>query len=257
MSFPVLAKVLRAVQGTTLTHVERLVLITLADCTNRTTGRCNPTVSYLGAVAGADRATVHRSLARLKQWGIVASAGRHRRSSLYTINPAALGSHCATLSRASKGRTVRRGGSHHATLGVAQCDSNLEGNQERNRYRTPTAHGSLGALAPDSPAPDSGPRKPRRPGAPPDRRVPALVAAFAAAHEGALGQPYLVAGGRDGAALKRALRTWGAPELTATLDPYFADPWTRDHGPTIAKWVGQVASLLARRAPSSSGGFVG
>jgi hypothetical protein len=150
-------------------------------------------------------------------------------------------SHPSTLSTVQKG-------SHPRRETVASVDPNRKEPSKtvvRRRAHAQPRHPSLRAA--DSPGDQNNA---------PDPRVRSLIAGFCQVHQAALGQPYLVMGGRDGAALKRALRMWDEPALTATLQPYFADPWALDHGPTIPKWVSQIPSLL-RQAQGSSGGFVG
>jgi hypothetical protein len=83
------------------------------------------------------------------------------------------------------------------------------------------------------------------------------VAAFVAAHQAALGQPYPVAGGRDGRAFTQALRLWDAPTIVAALPRYFADAWIRDHGPDVPKFCQRIPSLLHAGTGEPARGFVG
>src|SRR5262249_7806040 len=129
----------------------------------------------------------------------------------------------STLSTAQKGSHPRQKQSQPRRETVASVDPNRKEPSRtvvRRRAHAQRRHPSLRAA--DSPGDQNHA---------PDPRVRSLIAGFCQVHQAALGQPYLVMGGRDGTALKRALRMWDEPALTATLQRYFADPWALDHGP--------------------------
>ena len=81
----------------------------------------------------------------------------------------------------------------------------------------------------------------------PDPRIRVLLAAFCERHLEALGQPYLVRGGRDGAYFRAALRTHDEATIQQTLAAYFADrPARLRFGAGVPQFVGQIATLAAR-----------
>jgi hypothetical protein len=217
----------------------RLVMLSLADRADDT-GCSFPGIEDIRRRTGLHRATVMRELKSLQASGELAVERSPGHGNRYCITIAEPVAGCDQ----SQGATSREMRPHPSQLATnrSQPATRTVKEPSRNRQRAGVPR----------PAPTQGTTKGTS-----DPRVRVLLDAFAEAHQAALRQPYLMAGGRDGAALTRALRAWDAPAIEATLAAYFDDAWVREHGPTIAKWVGQLASLLSRRPRGASGGFVG
>jgi hypothetical protein len=92
----------------------------------------------------------------------------------------------------------------------------------------------------------------------PDPNVPDLIAVFVGLHHETLSQPYLPNWARDGACLKRAVRTWKRPDIERAMTVYFSERDARlQFGADIPAFVKRIATLLARDVASTSRGFVG
>ena len=79
-----------------------------------------------------------------------------------------------------------------------------------------------------------------------DPRVKEFLAAWAIAYRERAGQPYHVAGGKDGALVKGLLNTFELPRLTDLLTTFFntADPWIQQKsGYTIGVFASQINKL--------------
>jgi hypothetical protein len=69
----------------TLDAVDRLLIVALADRTNRVTGRCDPSLARLAEFIGVDEKTVRRRLPRLEEIGLVVRRERPGRPSQYEV----------------------------------------------------------------------------------------------------------------------------------------------------------------------------
>jgi hypothetical protein len=243
----------------------RLVLLALAERADRH-GRCWPTINDLCARTRLNPASVVRALHTLERLGELQVTRQHRRTNQYEIvipEPAAV--------RVAKcdpnSDTV---GSQNATPRVANCDAQgrkLRIQPVREPVREPSdapaarrrfASAKLRTGSPSRPAGPDGVQteasdRPRTG----DGAVPSLIAAFGRLHRAALGQPYPAAWGRDGACLKRALRTWDAATIERGMGRYFDDRAARlAYGADVPAFTKRLATLLAQDA-TRSGGFVG
>jgi replicative DNA helicase len=109
----------------------------------------------------------------------------------------------------------------------------------RTRTRTRTTEEEKSAH-PDG-APSAGGRKETNPG------IKVVIGAFVAAHQKYLGTPYVVHGGRDGAALKRLLTQYSLNQVLACLPAYFADRKGIERlGAHIHLFAGRVATCGPR-----------
>ena len=87
-----------------------------------------------------------------------------------------------------------------------------------------------------------------------DPRVREFLAAWNSAYREQVGQPYHVAGGKDGALVKGLLNTFDLPRLTDLLATFFdtADPWVQQKsGYTIGVFASQINKLNSTGQDSS------
>jgi len=54
-----------------LPATDKFVLVTLANIRNRTTGRCNPSVTYLETQTGLSESAIRRAIGRLRAAGVI------------------------------------------------------------------------------------------------------------------------------------------------------------------------------------------
>jgi hypothetical protein len=233
---------------------DRAVLFIVAYHAHDDGSGAHPSLDRLAQESGRGRVTVWRSLRRIEALGelrVVSGGEGTGDTNRYTVTIA----HApGRISRCDA--SCRREGLHGETLLAARRVS--ERNKKGFTLKPEPSGTNTSPSERDRRPPAAAARRSDSSARSPDSRIPPCLDAFATAHQKALGQPYPVVGGRDGAALRRALRTWEPAVMTATLPAYFADPWTCEHGPTVAKWVGMLPSLLHQtRRRSSSDGFVG
>ena len=263
MSFSMIKAVLDRSQAR---KTARLVLIELANLADKA-AICFPTVEYLCARTGFHRTTIMRVLGELESDGPLVIERQHRHANRYRITLPEPG----VFRVAESDSTADSLGSHRATPGVAQSDTG--GRVERlhtikdtvkNPSHAPAARrrfaaakhragGSLRSSGPTGPKITTSDRTP-------DPRVADLIAVFRQLHLDALGQPYLLAWARDGACLKRALRTgtWDLAAIERAMRHYFDDRDARlTYGADIPMFVKRIPTLLARDRADSSPRFVG
>jgi len=239
--------------------VERLVLVALAERANEKTGRCWPSVQELCARTRYHRTTVLRALRQLEKRGELAITVRRRRGNLYRITLPEMAQ--PYVAERDLGRRISK--SRSATRIVAESDSSGRGerlqpvrepvkervrgadapvaHQRRAhaRHRFPAASGDSDRLPP-TPSAASASRGSRTP----DPAIKRLLDAFCAAHRAALGQPYLVRGGRDGRHLKDALQQYDEPTILRAIPLYFAERQSMTRvGARIPLFVDRIATL--------------
>jgi hypothetical protein len=233
----------------------RFLLALIARCVNKRDGYARPSLRYLVERSGYSRRTVVHYITYLKAVGALIVTERPGRPSEYRIaDPTRAGA--ALVSDAPPVQELHAGG------GAGAAPEPIR-NQEKNPPHAPTARRRRahalrrGAASPSRPRPDgledgpvAGPAGGR--GRRGDPRIPTLIAAFVSLHAEALGQAYLVHGGRDGAHLKRALKTYGEDQITVAMESYFADRkgW-RSFPPSIPHFIGRVALLLSAARPAA------
>jgi len=83
------------------------------------------------------------------------------------------------------------------------------------------------------------PKSARRLSASPDPRVKTFIDWFVAEYGAVLGRGYIVAGGKDGATVKRLLKAMALPELQKAAKAMMADPWGRERAS-----IGLLASQI-------------
>lgn len=69
-----------------LAATRRIVLLALAECHNRTTGRCNPSLDELVRMTGMKRNTIPPSIRDLESAGLLSVARAHGAKSSYDLN---------------------------------------------------------------------------------------------------------------------------------------------------------------------------
>ena len=221
---------LEAVFGRSLARgADRLVLLVIADRADEH-GCCWPGVEYIARRALLGVSTTYRSLTRLEERGCLAIEHRPGRTNRYTMtDPAPL--------------STRDPSQPGTPLGLRETPPGLR--------KTPLNPGPNPSVSHKSPQVRAarGTRDARHNGRTkrtPDPRIPRLISAFAEEHRKVLGTPYVVAGGRDGASLKRALRTFDEPAIRGVLPAYFADRRSIDRlGARVPLFVDRIATLTA------------
>jgi DNA-binding transcriptional regulator YhcF (GntR family) len=267
MSYRLMVAVLYHSQGSA---VERLILVALAERANTKTGRCWPSVQELCARTRYHRTTVLRALRQLEKRGELAITVRRRRGNLYRITLPEM----AQPYVAERDLRRRISKSRSATRMVAESDSSGRG-ERLQPVREPVKEPVRGADAPAarqrfaaakhrrgrslrSSGPTSAAIGPSDRTDPPDPQVTSLIAGFRQLHLMAIGQPYPPAWGRDGACLKRALRTWDAAAIERAMRHYFDDRDARlQFGADVPAFVRRIPTLLARGTADTVRGFVG
>jgi hypothetical protein len=263
MSFPMIKAVLDRSQAR---KTARLVLIELASLADEA-AICFPTVEYLCARTGFHRTTIMRVLGELESDGLLVIERQHRHANRYRISLPEPG----VFRVVESDSTADSLGSHRATPGVAQSDTG--GRVERlhtikdtvkNPSHAPAArrrfaaakHRAGGSLRSSGP---TGPKtRPSDRTEHPDPNIPDLIAVFVRLHHETLSQPYLPNWARDGACLKRAIRTWKRPDIERAMTVYFSERDARlQFGADIPAFVKRIPTLVARDRPDSSPRFVG
>jgi hypothetical protein len=223
----------------------RLLLVVIADRADPH-GVAWPGIEDMARRAGMGRSTIFRLHQKLTNLGELRIEHRPGKTNLYTIvlpDP-------VTATRPKLGPVPNRDPSQTETdpsqtgtypyHGVTPELSELSRTISTRASRVPSKQPTKGT------AKKGTPEKP-----PPDPRVSALIAAFAEQHRQTLGTKYMVSGGRDGKAFKRALATFDESTIRQALAPYFTDLRSIEHiGADVPKFVGRIATLLAT-APSN------
>jgi hypothetical protein len=218
-----------------------MVLVVLAEHANDE-AVCWPGYQTIARRGLVDRTTVFRSIEALEALGELrverraGPKGQHR----YVVHVAA----CNRLQDAtdSERQPVAARNPLHAaterlqlaTQEVAPCNPNRKGTVKNHQVaeRVPRTAGRARKQGPERTAPDP--------------RVRALIAAFCEEHQRALGTPYLIAGGRDGAALKRALTKFDESRIRQALSLYFRDRQSIEKlGARVPLFVERLGGLLA------------
>jgi len=98
---------------------------------------------------------------------------------------------------------------------------------------------------------------------PPDPRVKAFIDFFCTAYAEALGRPYVVNGAKDGATVKRLLRSLSLDELQRAAGAMFCDEWGKERASVgllasqINSWRGGKAKTAGKTSgftPAKTGG---
>ena len=245
-------------EHTQVTRLVRYVLLAIAERAN-TGGRAWPSLADLVRRTGLCRRTVIKCIAEARRHGelLVERRGRHI---VYEIPLGARCTSCTSPSDGSGARDALRGapdaprGAPHTpgTDHAPTTNQDAPAARRRSAYAQRRARGSLRSKPTGSQSEPSDRTAPR------DPRIRSLIVAFCQSHRDALDQPYPPAWARDGACMKRALKTWEPADIEKAMTVYFNDRDARlRFGADVPAFVKRIPTLLARDIADTSRGFVG
>ena len=256
---------------TRVTGLTRYVLVALADRAN-TRGRAWPSLADLVRRTGLCRRTVIKCIAEARRQGelLVEHTGRHN---TYEIPAGDRCTLCTSPSDASGARGACRGapdaprGAPHAPGTDHEPTKNHHAPAARRRFTAAKRQRGRSLRSPGAGSSDPTPDRPVRPSPQtdpsdqttrPDSRIPALIGTFVRLHRETLDQPYPPAWARDGACMKRALKTWEPADIEKAMTVYFTDRDARlQFGADVPAFVKRIPTLLARTLADTTRGFVG
>lgn len=103
----------------------------------------------------------------------------------------------------------------------------------------PSGASASAAILTPSTNPRTSPWKARRKATPPNPQVKQFIAWFCEAYQDMLGRAYVVVGGKDGATVKRLLKSLSLDELKTAAKKMLADPWGKERAS-----IGLLASQI-------------
>jgi hypothetical protein len=206
----------------------KAVLLGIAWKFNDDEGCAWPSYAYLARFGCVGRTTVYRAIDRYEACGVLTV---ERRSGPKKVNKYVLHLPPVPIGNRFPADTGSQWKPHRFPIGTGTGSQwkpkRQEDNVRHSRTRKPRARNARKAKTPDP-------------------RIGPLIDAFVTEHKARLGSDYLIAGGRDGAAFKRALTKYDEATIRSALPAYFADRQSIARiGADVPKFVGRIATLLA------------